>query len=57
VRVQIEVEKFKCSICGKESYNEIDFEICSICGEIICVNCSSGFDETICNKCNYKENS
>ena len=51
----IEVEKYQCSICKKESYNDLEFEICSYCDKVVCTDCLKefefGFDNIKCKKC------
>lgn len=52
--IKYTIEKYKCSICKKESYNDLEFEICDYCDKVVCLDCLSSreFDINIkCKKC------
>jgi len=52
----IQVEKVICSKCGKESYNENEFEFCIYCDVALCDSCVKyeyvdDLKEPVCEKC------
>lgn len=54
----IQVEKIICSKCGKDSYDDNEFEFCVYCDAPMCDDCAEyeynekdGMPEPVCEKC------